>query len=534
MKRLTALFFPLIFLIFGFSLNVFAEGKTYTETEITDIAAGLLDWKKTADIPDNDWYIIGKNRLAFAFNDDTRQPPETGKFTGRATDRHRAALAMLSGDPEQDVSELMSGGVYNNAALDSQGINGFIWGLIAVDSVRCEIPENALYSREKILSEILKRQLLDGGFAISGEDADPDVTAMALQALAPYYGGNDGVTRAADAALECLSKLQKPDGDFESWGVRNAESTAQVVIALCSLGIDPQTDARFIKNGHTPLDGLMLYRLLGGGFVHETGKANMAQNEQILLALAAVLRQAAGQSALYDFQDLQDLQNKQTVIAATTEPVITAEGFLPDIKYNKYIIIGAAVAVSAVIASVFLSRFHRRGRDWVLVFAVIFAVGAVALGVDIQSVDDYYQEHIDDITPDSETVTVSVRCDVLLSPANWDKLPPALRSDEFVPPDGVILPDTVYVLRAGDTAFTLLKRAAKHERLQLDYQDVTGVYIKGINYLYEFSCGPLSGWTYLINGSAVGVGSDECEPKNGDIIEWVYTCDLGRDVGGIS
>ena len=76
-------------------------------------------------------------------------------------------------------------------------------------------------------------------------------------------------------------------------------------------------------------------------------------------------------------------------------------------------------------------------KDIIAIFAIVLIVAVVISGTEIQSVDEYYLTHIDDITPDSETVTLSIRCDTVLD--NYGDLDPALRSDEFVPPDGVIL-----------------------------------------------------------------------------------------------
>lgn len=86
-------------------------------------------------------------------------------------------------------------------------------------------------------------------------------------------------------------------------------------------------------------------------------------------------------------------------------------------------------------------------KDLLALLFVILLVAAVINGTHIQSVDEYYLTHIDDITPESETVTISIRCDTILD--NYDDLWEELQSDEFVPPDGVILSQTEYVLRGG-------------------------------------------------------------------------------------
>jgi len=170
-----------------------------------------------------------------------------------------------------------------------------------------------------------------------------------------------------------------------------------------------------------------------------------------------------------------------------------------------------------------------------LVFGFIALIIAVLIsGTKIQSVEEYYLTHIDDITEDSPTVTISIRCDTILQ--NMGTLDNALQHEKYVPPDGVILSPTEYVLRPKDTVFDLLDRAVRYNQIQMEYQGANlnsfgSVYIQGINHLYEFSCGPLSGWMYMVNGKFPDYGCSKFVLRDGDVIEWVYTCDLGRDVG---
>ena len=173
-------------------------------------------------------------------------------------------------------------------------------------------------------------------------------------------------------------------------------------------------------------------------------------------------------------------------------------------------------------------------KDILAVLGIILLIAMVINGTNIQSVDEYYLTHIDDITPESETVKISIRCDTILE--NFDDLDPSLKSEEFVPNDGVILPLTEYVLRPGDTVFDILERAVRYNKIQMEYQgsdknSFGSVYIQGIHYLYEFSCGPLSGWMYRVDGEYPNYGCSKYELKNGQMIEWIYTCNLGSDVG---
>ena len=184
----------------------------------------------------------------------------------------------------------------------AQGMNGAIYALLALDSRDYPMPQNAAAStqatRQLYVDAILAAQLADGGWSFMGEDADPDLTAMALQALAKYRE-QSSVQLAANRALVCLSAMQNTDGGFSSWGSENAESCAQVLLALNALDLDAD-DSRFVKNGHSVLDALLTYQNADGGFCHERGgETNLMASEQAACALASLVRAERGESGLY-------------------------------------------------------------------------------------------------------------------------------------------------------------------------------------------------------------------------------------------
>lgn len=223
----------------------------------------------------------------------------------KVTDNARVILALTA--IGKDVTNV--GGHNLLKGLDSmdyvqaQDINGPIFTLIALDSHN--YPTMGDVTREKLIQVILDTQLNDGGWNLSAENADPDMTAMAIQALAPYYKTNETVKAAVDKALEALSALQRSDGGFDSWGTVNSESCAQVIVALTALGIDPTADSRFVKNGHTVLDALAGFYVTGGGFRHTAdGERNDMATEQGYYALAAYYRFANTQTRLYDMSDV--------------------------------------------------------------------------------------------------------------------------------------------------------------------------------------------------------------------------------------
>lgn len=189
----------------------------------------------------------------------------------------------------------------------SQGLNGAIFALLALDSGRYDIPENpdaaTQATRELYVAEILRREIETGGWALSGNEPDADMTAMALQALAKYRDDPDA-SAAIERGITALSSMQEPNGAYLSWGEENSESVSQVITALTELGISPE-DSRFVKNGQTLLSSLERFSCEDGGYRHTlSGGADKMASEQALYALAAVHRAQAGLSTLYDMTDV--------------------------------------------------------------------------------------------------------------------------------------------------------------------------------------------------------------------------------------
>ena len=204
-----------------------AFAEEYSVNDIYSLAVDIINWKKTdngstkdgylinntyldlAGTTPGDWYQIGMSRLEI--EDDyaaylavveqeieSRYTKKSKLSASKATEWHRISLAVLASggnplsigtDASGNPINLIADGTYNRGntvSLGKQGINGWIWGLITLDSMQYQIPEGAYYSREDIIGEIVKKQLPDGGFALSGTVSDPDITAMAIQSLAPY------------------------------------------------------------------------------------------------------------------------------------------------------------------------------------------------------------------------------------------------------------------------------------------------------------------------------------------------------------
>ena len=187
-----------------------------------------------------------------------------------------------------------------------QGINGPVWALIALDSGKYSIPENkdakVQATREMYVDYILKRQNSDGGWALSENmSSEIDVTAMVLQALSNYKH-MEKVEKAVKKALVMLQNSQNENGGFSSSESASCESSAQVLTALCMLGID-YNSPEFTKNGKTVLDDILSY-YTGKGFRHiKNGEENQMATEQAFYSLVALDRYKNGKPNIYAMTD---------------------------------------------------------------------------------------------------------------------------------------------------------------------------------------------------------------------------------------
>ena len=183
----------------------------------------------------------------------------------------------------------------------------------------------------------------------------------------------------------------------------------------------------------------------------------------------------------------------------------------------------------------------RLGNIVMVLLIVVIAVTGVLTALHLRGGEDsnlgslYKITAIPDnslITPGQEgnVCTVTIVCDTVLGKLgslDEEKAP-------YVPKDAVILPKTQVSFTEGDTVFDVLQKVCTAADIQLEYSWTPiydSSYIEGINHLYEFDCGQLSGWLYLVNGVSPSMSCSDCLLSDGDRVEWVYTCDMGQDLG---
>ena len=445
--------------------------------------------------------------------------------------RFIVALTAIGKDPTDVGGHNLLAGLNDMGYIRKVGVSGVIWTLIAFDCGQYEMQEGI--DRETLVDTILDFQVPGGGWATSGNIADPDVTSMAIQALAPYREDAD-VQNALDTAVTVLAGMLDETGNFPSQYGASSESVSQVIVALCTLGIDPNTDVRFVKNGMSALDGLLGYYVEGGGFKHiHSGKIDGIATEQGYYALTAYFRMLEGKPPLYDMTDGFNLTPQQP---QTQEPEATASWMwvVPGI---------GAILIAACFA--LKKKLGKKKTANAIMVVIILTVAALGIGFVLQSgifdnKPELGSEYKITQIPDNRLVTsentenictITIRCDTVLDNQNLleeAKVP-------YVPADGVILPEITVEFTPGENVFQVLQRVCEAADIPLEYSWTPlydSYYLEGICHLYEFDCGPESGWMYQVSGTFPNYGCSSYEVQPGDSIEWLYSCiGLGADLG---
>lgn len=446
--------------------------------------------------------------------------------------RFIVALTAIGKDPTDVGGHNLLAGLNDMGYIRKVGVSGVIWTLIAFDCGKYEMPKGI--DRETLVDTILDFQVPGGGWANSGNIADPDVTSMAIQALAPYREEPE-VQSALDDAVTVLALMLDETGNFPSQYGASSESVSQVIVALCTLGIDPNTDARFVKNGMSALDGLLGYYVEGGGFQHiHSGKIDGIATEQGYYALTAYFRMLEGKTPLYDMTD---------GFTVTPQQPQTPEAEKQDILW-LWIVLGTGIVLTASCLLLKKKLGKKKAANAIMV-VIILTVAAAGIGFALQSGifdnkpvlgSEYKITQIPDnrlvTSENTENIcTITIRCDTVLDNQNLleeAKVP-------YVPADGVILPEITVEFTPGENVFDVLQRVCEAADIPLEYSWTPlydSYYLEGICHLYEFDCGPESGWMYQVSGKFPNYGCSSYEVQPGDSIEWLYSCiGLGEDLG---
>lgn len=319
--------------------QVFAETSVSTAPEGSNTSAAEAERINVADATytaaeyilksgvQSDWAAIGLAQAGYKLPSSYHQALEKkvkdaeGNFTS-VTDYARIVLAIkaIGADPTSFAGSGTTPGynliekIYNSSKISGQTLNQPVYALLALDSGKYNIPNDAKWTVDKLLGEIISKQNQDGGFALSTGDSEPDMTAIALTALAAHKS-NPEAYAAGLRAVAWLSAAQDSHGGYGD----SAESTAQAILGLTSFGVDPG-GLEYTKNNVNLIGNLLSYRLADGSFAHTRGgSSNTLATEQGLQALVAYnLLYKGNNSKLYDFSK-SSVQNSLIYAPVTIE-----------------------------------------------------------------------------------------------------------------------------------------------------------------------------------------------------------------------
>ena len=399
------------------------------------------------------------------------------------------------------------------------GIMSWVYGLHLLNNGAI----SELYTASDVVEQILSMQLEGGGWCIYGENADVDVTAMTIQAIGVYYGIDDDVTEAVDRGIAILSERQNENGGYTVYGSENPESTSMVIVALTGVGIDCLSDERFIKNGNTLFDGLRIFKNEDGSYSHGgDGTYNGLATAEALTAYVSYWRYVNHTGTMYIFNQSGTRGDSLQPRNGDGQENGGESGSLRHWKLYAYIIIAAA---SVAVIVLFIIKKKKNYKSYIFILAVAAVLCAAVSFIDIESTEDYYNPSDNEGVETISTV-IEIRCDTVRG------------EEDYIPEDGIILARTEIMMPVGSTAFEQLVEACKTYKIHLESDSSKsgysgGAYIKGINYIYEYQFGELSGWMFSVNDSFSSVGAGEYALSEGDYILWQYTKEIGNDIGNI-
>ena len=535
------------------------------------------------------WYDTYLNNTAAAVAARNGNLDKTGK---KHTEYERIILALTALGEDATKFKGSNGTVYDLVAplfdqsggkylVSEQGNNGTVFALIALDSGSYYKDATGNAARNAWIETLCKNQfkgaVKDGGGAwnIDGDNpgASVDTTAMAVQALAPYYSTNTTVKAVVDKALEWLSYEYQTTGDYGS-----SEAAAQVIVALSAMKIDAKTDARFQYNGVSVLSNFLSYAdETSGGFLHVeidpvTGKkatVNQMASEQAAYTLVAYDRYVKGSNRLYDMSDATKRAN------ADAQAVIDMIAAISPVGEGSYNAIAEARNA--------YNKLSAADKDKVENYDTLTAAETLYKAILKQKQTDQYTAlklHYDEllnnknkkystaakkklanILQQAQTdMNAAKSCERVMDVynkaiADLDAVKPGdievtfrligaleatqdvdLTNDSYLPEYVTWVPTTTYALAENATVYDLFTEAMSDAGLRYigaESNYVSTIYAPscmGSYALSEFTNGKRSGWMYTVNGSHPNQGLKNWTLKDGDVVVWHYINDYSHEV----
>ena len=454
--------------------------------------------------------------------------------------------------------------------VSEQGNNGTAFALIALDSGNYYDNATGTTARNAWINSLLDAQISDGSWGIDADfpGSNVDMTAMVVQALAPYCSTNATVKAAVDKAVEWLSVEYQKTGDYGS-----SESAAQVIVALSALGIDARTKADFQYKGISVLSNFLSYADPNSkGFLHDkqpNSTVNQMASEQAAYTLVAYDRYVNGSKRLYDMSDVTKRENAD---AQAVIDMINQIGYVDESSYNAI-----AEARNAY------NKLSAADKEKVTNYNTLTAAETSYKAILKQKQTDQYKAlkaHYDDLLNDKTkkygtaakkklaSILQQAQTDMNAAEScervtaiyekaitDLDAVKPGdievtfrligaleatqdvdLTTDSYLPEYVTWVPTKTYALQENATVYDLFTEAMSDAGLRYigaESNYVSTIYAPsclGGYTLSEFTNGKKSGWMYTVNGTHPNQGLKNWTLKDGDVVIWHYVNDYSHEV----
>ena len=454
--------------------------------------------------------------------------------------------------------------------VSEQGNNGTAFALIALDSGNYYDNATGTTARNAWINSLLDAQISGGSWGIDADfpGSNVDMTAMVVQALAPYCSTNANVKDAVDKAVKWLSAEYQKTGDYDS-----SESAAQVIVALSALGIDAKTDNRFQHNGISVLSNFLSYADPNSkGFLHDkqpNSTVNQMASEQAAYTLVAYDRYVNGSKRLYDMSDVTKRENAD---AQAVIDMINQIGYVDESSYNAI-----AEARNAY------NKLSAADKEKVTNYNTLTAAETSYKAILKQKQTDQYKAlkaHYDDLLNDKTKkygtaakkklasilqqaqtdMNAAESCERVMDIYNkaifdLDAVKPGdievtfrligaleatqdvdLTKDSYLPEYVTWVPTKTYTLQEDATVYDLFTEAMSDAGLRYigaESNYVSTIYAPsclGGYALSEFTNGKKSGWMYTVNGKHPNQGLKNWTLNDGDVVIWHYVNDYSCEV----
>lgn len=497
------------------------------------------------------------------------------------TEYSRVILALTSLGEDATKFTGSNGTVYNlveplfekngsTYRVSEQGNNGTAFALIALDSGNYYDNATGTTARNAWIKSLCDAQINNGAWGIDADfpGSNVDMTAMVVQALAPYCSTNANVKDAVDKAVKWLSAEYQKTGDYGS-----SESAAQVIVALSALNIDAKIDSRFQHNGISVLSNFLSYADPNSkGFLHDkqpNSTVNQMASEQAAYTLVAYDRYVNGSKRLYDMSDVTKRENAD---AQAVIDMINQIGYVDESSYNAI-----AEARNAY------NKLSAADKEKVTNYNTLTAAETSYKAILKQKQTDQYKAlkaHYDDLLNDKTkkygtaakkklaSILQQAQTDMNAAEScervtaiyekaitDLDAVKPGdievtfrligaleatqdvdLTTDSYLPEYVTWVPTTTYALQENATVYDLFTEAMSDAGLRYigaESNYVSTIYAPsclGGYALSEFTNGKKSGWMYTVNGTHPNQGLKNWTLNDNDVVVWHYVNDYSHEV----